>query len=60
MIWVWITLVILWCLVLTAPGCGLPTTKPEPTRCYKAWDKSAQRIVYECEKVSESTRDGER
>lgn len=47
-------------LLLLLAGCGLSNTKPEPMRCYKVWDKSTSRIVYECEKVSQSTRDGVR
>jgi len=51
----------IWLLVLfLIAGCGLSSNKPEPMRCYKVWNKADQRIVYECEKVSQSTRDGER
>lgn len=51
----------IWILILALlSGCGLSNTVPEPERCYKVWSKSANAVVYECEKVSQSTRDGER
>jgi hypothetical protein len=47
-------------LVLLVAGCGMSNVQPEAKRCYKIWNKETQRIDYECEKVSQSTRDGER
>ena len=52
-------LALLLCNLLVA-SCGMNDTKKDSYQCYKVWNKADQRIVYECEKVSQSTRDGER
>ena len=58
MIWILIMIVIMTNLIHA--GCGLSKTTPEPNHCYKVWDKSLGAAVWECEKVSQSTRDGAR
>jgi hypothetical protein len=52
-------LALLLCNLLVA-SCGMNDTKKDSYQCYKVWDKTVQRIAWECEKVSQSTRDGER
>lgn len=46
---------------LAVAACGMSgPSKPEPKRCTKVWDKSINRVVYECVPLSQSTLDGER
>jgi len=52
-------LVLVLCSLLLA-SCGLNDTKKDSYQCYKVWDKTVQRIAWECEKASQSTRDGVR
>ena len=49
-------------MILVLSGCAqVLNEKPEPPKCFKVWDKKyTQSIIWECERASQSTRDGER